>query len=228
MNYTEYTFERFDPATGTKKVRKWIDGASVDFLDYTVNKNKDYQLSLFEIKSLVFNFMRGEDTERILGILSTAKLNCEDLWNVLLEYNIHSNHNEKIIDLAKFLLNNNLLPNFKQTISLIAMESEELNKLLTEVKRDLKFSELKFNDYCTLVGTLKPEQMVILETLGFKRNPDWDTTINTLKENNVKTSSYDRLPVTYNYPRLNFFDTFFEDPIFNSPFISRPRMLSIL
>lgn len=213
MKYTEYTFEHFDSASGAHKVSKWVDGPSVDFLDYTVNKNKKYHLSYYDTKSLVFNFIRNKDQEeqkRIIDILNNASgLNAVDFWDSLLDYNINSNHKDLILELAKFLLDKEHYPSLKQTISLISLNSEEVNNLLKDSKRNFNFSELNFDDYFRLLNVLTKGQLEFLEELGFKRNQEWDITMKTLKE---QTS------LNYRKPRLlgslPLFDNFCDDSFF--------------
>lgn len=212
MKYTEYTFEHFDSASGAHKVQKWIDGPSVDFLDYTVNKNKDYKLSYYDLKSMVFSFVRGEETKRIFDILSSTKnLNVQELWDVVLDYNFNSNHKDKLIELCKFLLDNKLLMSPKQAFSLVSIGCSELNTLLETSEITLNFDELTFDEYFNKLENLNEEQLGLLSKLGFKRNKDWDTTLKTLRENNLLGNFRN------NYPLPEWFD---------SPFYSFPRRLA--
>jgi hypothetical protein len=213
MKYTEYTFEHFDSASGAHKVQKWIDGPSVDFLDYTVNKNKNYQLSYYDAKSLVFNFIRNQERDRVLDIISNSfSLNPADFWDALLDYNINSNQKATIMELSKFLLDKGHYPNLKQTVSLLMLNCDELNKLLTESKGDFKFSELNFDEYLRVLNSLSKEQLDTLELLGFKRNSEWDITMKTLKEHTPS--------LTYRRSKSLFWD----DPFF----MPRTSLLSLL
>ena len=207
MKYTEYTFEHFDSASGAHKVQKWIDGPSVDFLDYTVNKNKDYQLSHYDANSLVFNFVRGDNSKRIFDIISSTKnMNSTDFWDALLDYNFNSNQKDKLLEFSKFLLDNNLLMSPKQAFHLVKVGCSELNTLLEASGVVLNFDELNFNDYCYKLDGLTEEQLNLLSKLGFKRNSEWDTTIKTLKDNNLFRYNRDDypLPEWYDSPLYSF------------------------
>lgn len=186
MKYTEYSFEHFDNINGVNKVQKWIDGPSVDYLDYTINKNKNYRLSYYDIKSLVFNFIRNNDKERVIDVIkNSVDVNSNYLWDTLLDYNIHSNHKDSIIEFSKFLLENNLYPSLSQTISFISLNCEEFNSMLKLKERNFNFGEPSFDEYSKLISSLNKEQLDLLESIGFKRHQEWDITIKTLKENNM-------------------------------------------
>lgn len=209
MKYTEYNFEHYDSSTGVNKVKKWIDGPTVDYLDYTLNKNKNYRLSQYDIKALVFNFIRNNDRDRVIDILKNIPdTNPVYWWDSLLEYNLNSSHKTAIFELAKTLIDRELYPSINQVVILIALNCDDINTLLKESKRDFKLGEPNFDEYFNIVNYLSNDQFAILESLGLKRNSDWDITIKTLKDNNMTGIKNTRRYKLNTYP---FIDTFFED-----------------
>lgn len=185
MKYTEYSFEHFD-SSGVNKVQKWIDGPSVDYLDYTVSRNNNYRLSYYDLKSLVFNYVRNNERNRVFDILkNSTDLNYNYIWDILLDYNINSTHKSAIVELAKFLLDNKFYPTINQLILIVSLDCEDMNTLIKSYSEDFHLTDLVFEEYLKLIGPLNTSQTELLEAVGFKKNNDWDTTIKTLKENNM-------------------------------------------
>lgn len=187
MRFTEYTLEHFEPGgNGYNKIHYWIDGPSIDFLDYTVNKNKEYKLSPYDIKTLVFNFLTDKNQDRVIDIIAnTHEIDQKSMWEAILSYSFNSNMRPHLIRLGKYVLQKKCYPTLTHAIKIIASKDEELINMLTDCKTDFNFSELKFSTYVDIVSNVKSKDLEILERLGFKRVEDWDTTIKTLRENNV-------------------------------------------
>lgn len=63
------------------------------------------------------------------------------------------------------------------------------------------------------MGSLNDEQLNVLERLGFKRNPEWDTTVKTLRENELLGTSRHRLDyIPRTPPLLDYY--LWDDPFF--------------